>query len=840
MTNYWTNCSRDSRAARGRWIALGLLCAATVWMAGCASVDSASHAERMAALAKVKDERTLYEYAMDRQRHEDVRDAAFNRLTRSDLLFLIVQDKGGTPERRKAALGKIKDDDVLYRVAADGQFEREYRQRAVEGLKRDEPLARLAMDASFDAGLRETALKRIRDDELLLKVAQSPGAGTVLRTLALRRLSGDEARAEALRISDLPVADLMNVLKRIADEDVLGQVMADSQIGSALRQEAAQRVSTEDILVEYVVDSTVPVADRAWTARRLYSSEACERGLLDGQLPEETQLMLADHISGDDVRVRLLNASGVATSVKRRLAEGIGDSEALAGVLGDRRLDSSVRQLAADSLKRDVNRLAATFRKSRDLRGAVLALERLPREATANPEDQRLILGWFKEAEKSGGSDSGAAMALLVERMTMDGARWYVAEVGPHVPEDLRIKCAEQIGNTNLLCKAALRRGDSLKVREAAIKALSAKKFDLHRLLGTGSDTMTRILVLQHLPAAEVRSPNIQRRLVEWFMRFGDTSDELDARARLVGLLAPETEVDGEAIQRKIAQTLVARDSPALRRCARALVVDPEVVEEVVCQKYGLNSSVAEWAVDLISGDTWLGRVAERATNPDVLFRVAARTDSEEVLARIVEGGGPPALRAATAKRLGKQSERLLESLAEGHEVGVAEGALAALEHFNAPMATMVRERWATAERERELERQSHVATRANEDRATLARAEEELRGQADRVLGAEYGRLKVLADIKTCRSWGRLQDQGKWVMNQEISFPGRVTAIKTHWFRADELWMDVDCPGDRYRVYAKTSDLKGADVGKRVRVSGRFVEADSSEVKLKKSLVSY
>lgn len=832
------NCSRSwGWAHRG---ALGLLCLVVGLAAGCASVESASHADRMAALAKEKDQRKLYGYATNERLHEDVRDAAFKRLTRADLLYLIVQNKEEWPDRRKAALGKIGDDAVLYRVAADGQFEREFRHQAVESLKGNEALARLAMDGSIDESVREVSLKRIHDDEMLLKVAQSPGAGRALRVVAIKRIAGDEIRAEALRVSDLPEAELLNVLRRIADEDVLGAVMVDSRVPPMLRQEAAQRVSDEDILVEYAVDSTVPMEDRQRAALRLYSSEACERGLRDGHFPESVQLQLAEHIAGDAVRVRLLNAGDLFSSVKRKLAEGIGDSVALAGVLGDRRLDDSVRQLAADSLKRDVNLLRSTFRQSRDLQGAVMALERLPSEATANTEDQRRILEWFKVAENSGRADARAAMNLFAGRMTMDGARWYVAEVGPHVPEDLRAECLGRIGDTNLLCKAALRRGDSLKVRAAAIEALETKHFDLHRLLGAGSDTMSRILVLQHLPKKEVKSPGIQRRLVEWFMGFGNSEDELDARSRLIGLLAPEAEVDGEGIQKKIAQTLVARDSTALRRAARMLVVDPGVVEGLVCQEYGLNSGVAEWAVGLIAGDAWLARAAERATNPDVLYRVAARTDREDVLSRIVQGNGPASLRAATAKRLGKDSERLLQTLAEGAEAGVADGALAALERIDAEVATAVKERRAAAERARELDRQSMLDKRDREDQATLTKEETELRNKADSVLAEEYGRLKVLADIRTCKAWGRLQEQGKWVLNQEMSFPGHVTAIKKHWFRADELWMDIESPSERYRMYAKTSDLNGADVGSRVRVAGRFVAADSSEVKLKKAIVSW
>lgn len=828
-----------------RWLTIccRALTAAVVGVAaGCASVQSASHEERMAALSRVKDERTLFGYALDGRLKEDVRTAAFERLTRADLLYKIAQDKGQTPEMRRGALRKIRDDGVLFRVAADGAFEKEYREVAVDGVRDAGMLGRIAMDASFGDVLRARALKRIGADSVLAEIVLNPGAGGALRVAALRRVRGDEALASVLSCKGLPEAELRNALRRIADEGVLGEVMADSRVAPSLRQEAAQRVSDEELLVEYAVDATVAVEEREWVAQRLYSPEGCERALLEGGFGAETQAMLAEHVTEDTARVRLLRSAGIADEVRRRLAENIGDGDELVGVVGDRRLGVDVRALAAEQLRRDSRRLAAVFRESRDLQGAALALERLPAEATAGEGDQRRLLGWFKEAEKSGRSDRERLMELIAGRMRTDAGLWHAAELGTRVPVAVRADSLGRISDTNLLRKAVLRKGDSQKVRAAAIRALDAKGVDLQDLLRAAPDAATRILVLQHLPREQVRAPGVQQRLVEWFARFGESSDDMDSRERLIGLFAPEAEVDGEAIQRGIAQTLAARDSPELRRLVRPLLVDPEAVEALVCEEFGRNVPAAEWAVELIVGEAWLGRAAERAMEPEVLLRLLARMEREDAMAKIAERpDNEAAVRAAAARRLGKRSAETLRELAEREgerEVGMATAALTALERVDQNAATEVRERHAAAERERDEKRRAAEEERRRSDEEALGRERDDAWRRSEEAMGDEGREFRVQADVRLCQVWGRLEAQGKIIKPREVSLPGIVTKTETHWFSADELWMKVDCGGVTYSVYAKTFDLDGAAPGKRVWVRGDFVGADDREARLKKATV--
>ena len=811
--------------------------------AGCASVESTSHEERMAALSRVKDERVLFGYATDERLREDVRTAAFERLTRPDLLYKIAQDKERTSEMRRAALRKIRDDGVLFRVAADGEFEREYRAAAIDGVRDGGVLGRIAMDGSIGEGLRARALKRIGEDAVLAEIAQNPGAGESLRVAALRRIRGDGALASVLPCTGLPAAELSNALRRIANEDVLGEVMADSRVAPVLRQEAAKRVSDEELLVEYAVDATVAVEEREWVAQRLYSPESCERALLEGGFGADTQIVLAEHITEDAARVRLLRSGGIYDEVKKRLAENIGDGDELADVVGDPQLGADVRAMAAEQLRRDSRRLVAVFRKSRDLLGAALALERLPSEATASGEDQRRLLGCFKEAEKSGRRDRDRLMALFAGRICSDAGLWHVAELGARVPVSVRVECLGRISDTNLLRKAALRKGDSQEVRAAALRALDEKGGDLQNILRAAQDATTRILVLQHLPAEKVRAPGVQKRLVQWFEQFGESADDMDSRVRLIGLLAPEAEVDGERIQRAIAQTLAVRDSPELRRLVRPLLVNPEAVDALVCGEFGRNVPAAEWAVGLIVGEAWLERAAERAMDPEVLLRLLARMEREDSICKIAERTvNEAAVRAAAVSRLGKGAEELLRKIAEregADEAGVAAAALAALERANSPVAIGVREQRMAAEREREEKRRVADNERQRADEEALRHEREDAWRRSEGVL-SEKGRIfRVQADVRLCQIWGRLEAEGKIIKPREMSLPGIVTKTETHWVAADELWMTVDCEGMKYSVYAKTSDLNGATPGTHVWVRGDFSGADDLEVRLKSAVVN-
>ena len=380
-------------------------------------------------------------------------------------------------------------------------------------------------------------------------------------------------------------------------------------------------------------------------------------------------------------------------------------------------------------------------------------------------------------------------------------------------------------------------------MRAAALRALDAKGCDLQDILRAAPDATTRILVLQHLPVEKVRAPGVQKRLVEWFRQFGESTDDMDSRVRLIGLLAPEAEVDGEIIQRGIAQTLAVRDSPELRRLVRPLLVDPEAVNALVCGEFGRNVSAAEWAVGLIVGEAWLDRAAERAMDSEVLLRLLARMEREDSIGKIAErGANEAAVRAAAVRRLGKGSEALLRKLAEregADEAGVAAAALAALERANSHVAIEVKEQRAAAEREREEKRKVADNERQRADEEALTREREEAWRRSEGALSEEGRVFRVQADIRLCQILGRLEAEGKIIKPREMSLPGIVTKTETHWVAADELWMTVDCEGMKYSVYAKTLDLNGARPGKHVWVRGDFAGADDLEVRLKSAVVN-
>ena len=821
-----------------KWVESWVLFLLVLEIAGCASVESASHADRMNALSKVQDEKRLFGYVLDPKMHEDVRTAAFERLSRSDLLYRLVEDERVDAALRMAALAKLRDENLLFRIAAEQKFQRTVREEAMNRIQDDDLLAQIALDASFPDSFKEKAIARMADDSNLLDVVQSVSLGEALRIHALRKLSEDETRAAALRTTGIPLEEKRTVLRKITDEDVLGGILVDSRVDAMLREEAAQCVSSEETLVSYAVDATVPEEGRNRAARRLYSPVACERALREGRLAEDIQFQLAEHVTDDAARVRLIATSSVALPVRCKLVRDIGNADVLAEMACSARFLETIRMTAAEALKQDERRLLEIFRKSRDLQGALLGIAGLSFKATANPEDQKRILRWFKATETSGRKDVIEQQAMLAERMKEDASLWYVAEIARRVSEPLRMQCIARVSNTQLLCRAAMRKGDSMRVRAAAIDALAKRGFDLHRLLRVQGDAMSRILVLQRLPRKEVQSDGVQRKLLDWFSQFGETKNEMDARACLIGLLSPEANVDDEVIQEKIAKTLLARDSETLRRQVRLLLVEPSVIAALVCEDYGSNPDVAEWAVDLIAGDAWIGRMMERTQNTKILCRLLSRVEREEVMAEVALGTAPAALRVVAIQHLGSQSAETLHRLAAGNEAGVVDAAIAALDHIDASAAAVFRKQREAQERQKKEQREAYLAGRQARDAKAHAQDENELVGKVDDALRGAYQNLHVRADVNTCKAWGRLQEKGTWVRNRDMRLPGVVTRVETHWFRADELWMDVELDGENYRVHARVEELNGAKDGSRVWVSGRFVHANEQSVDLKKCVV--
>lgn len=296
---------------------------------------------------------------------------------------------------------------------------------------------------------------------------------------------------------------------------------------------------------------------------------------------------------------------------------------------------------------------------------------------------------------------------------------------------------------------------------------------------------------------------------------------------------------DTRASQLKIAQMLAANDSKALREKARLVLVDEEAILSLICSPRGSGADLAEWAVGLKLPQKALEVAVGSAATQEAAFSLLARLASPQSLEQIARGYLPAAVRAAAVSRLGAGSERALMGLARDKNAGVRELALVALERTAPEAALAIRAKFAAAARAEEEQRQIALQERDAQDKLDCKLAEDASRTRLDHELQSLWQDLLVQADIRTCRDWGRLQKSGTRVKKRTVCFSGTVDKVKKHWFSKDELWVNVECRGAHYQVYAQVPSAKGIDEKKHVWVKGIFIEADSSEVKLKKAVVT-
>lgn len=750
---------------------------------GCVSIDSTKHEDRMAAVSRVNDQKILGGY-VENAKYDDVKTAALEKITDSETLLEIV--KNGRVDKTKLFM----------------------------------------------------AVDQIRDDETLLAVASAGNVDSDLRCRALGRLDSEQIISKALRISHLDVLERKKALERIKDPDLLADILLDSNLPADIRKEAAPKVTEESVLLRSAMDRTMPEEERNRIARRLRSGESCERVLLAGGLSESVQRDLANRLPDDPSRIRVISARSVSVPVRRSLVGILSNRDAVLAIALDKSISEGIREEAADALCNEPSLLVELFRKAEDLQGAILGLARLPDEESSSPSDQNKILGWFKQAECS--EQSMPAMKLLAGKMTTEQSLWYVAEESCKAPESMRENCLSHITDSNLLVRAACRTDDSLKFREIALNGLRGDAGSIRRVFRECGDANGKILSLQFLPEDDVRDPETQQNLAEWLLSLSETEEELDLSVRILQMLAPETEVDGEAVQGKIAKVLAARDTEDLRAVVRKLLVDPNSIESLVVERFGENPSLAAWAVELIAGDNELEKAVARAKDAFVKCRAASRIRSEAVLVRIAEGKEDDVVRFVAARHLGPESEEVLGRLARSPDPVVAEGSLEAIRRFNEELAGEILAERESAEARRKAARERFLLERAEQARANSIRDIETDRRNLSVSLRPEFENFDIRSRIRDCRDWSRLKARGVRIGEPRVAFPGRVTEVATHWISRDEVWISVAVSGDSFTIHARIRNLDGFAGGDSVLIEGSFESGTDSEATLENATISH
>lgn len=299
----------------------------------------------------------------------------------------------------------------------------------------------------------------------------------------------------------------------------------------------------------------------------------------------------------------------------------------------------------------------------------------------------------------------------------------------------------------------------------------------------------------------------------------------------------PES-ADSRDSQIKIAQFLARRDSGEARAKVHDVLVDDAAILELVCTSHGADSDLASWAAGLGMSPKTLETALYETSDEEVASRLLAQLDEEDSLARVARSHAALPVRAAAAGRLGKGKEQVLLTLAEDQDAGVREAAMSALESIDYPVAGQIKEEHERIRQEEQKKRAEFLRTRTQSDMEDRVAEETKLRKHIDGELQELYRDIDVQAKIRTCRDWGRMQLQGTRVKKRSVEFSGTVTKVETHWLGADEVWVEVDCRGERYGVHAKIAEGDSVVLGNHVLVTGLFTGGDAMLVHLKNASV--
>jgi hypothetical protein len=738
------------------------------------------------------------------------------------------------------ALSKVQDQQVLGEYVENAKYE-DVRTAAIDRITDPEVLLRIVKKRKVRNQLRLAALKRLPDDDSLLDIVASNALEMEFRLQAARRLTTDVAKSKAIRIGDLEMFERKTLLATISDEGTVDGILLDTALPIALRLDAAHRTSNESALLRCIFDSTFSNQERDGIALYLKSSGSCEKALFADGLSEKTQMTLAEKLSDDASRLRIISSDIVATSVRRSMVELISDKGKVLDIVLNANLPEPVREAAADSLRNDEKRLGEAFRNSSDLFGAILGLERLPDPATTSDADQSRLLDWFKKAEQVFHGDASRSMSVIAEKMHAPSSLWYVVGKSAKAPESVRELCLTRISDPNLLVQVACRKGDRLHIREMALDKLKGNVPAIQRVFNDSKDINGAILALERLPSDEIRKASAQRKLANWLNSLSEIGDDLELSVKILVMLQPEAEIDGAEVQMKIARVLATRDSDSLRSVARKLLVDPNSIEALVTEKFGNNQSLAAWAVELVASDAELEKAVYRAHSTFVKCRALSRIENEGVLAKIAQlNNEEEVVRYLALSRLGSGSINLLERFAQGSNVTLAAGAIKALTRIDSKKATAITEEQKKRQQAKKAKRQEFLRMREEQDHAEAQReyAEDKKRFLDDLV--PQYANIDILKNIKKCRAWGTLDRQGVYVGDRKVSFIGRISSTETHWFADDEIDIRVDVYGDSYSVHVEIRRLGDLSIGDRIRVTGQFSSGSNSGVTVRNATLQY
>ena len=487
------------------------------------------------------------------------------------------------------------------------------------------------------------------------------------------------------------------------------------------------------------------------------------------------------------------------------------------------REDLLVRAAWRDDLPEEVRENAVRrIRAENELSGFVVAPglgEKLRRTALAGIADQARLCGFATNA-----AVPAALRRAALDRVDDPALAEALLALRPPPEDWICERAVARAADSAVLRETALRTDLPDAVRSAAANRLDDRAEWL-RLFLDSSDALPALRAVRALPPTAFQTDAGRARALSLLDGLSAAGDA----ALVLPILDGDAALEKPKRQKRIADALLAADSPALRHFAEDNLFDSEAVERIAVEG---PDDLSVWALSLRPGEEAAARIAAGAKSVAAQCRALSLVGSRTKLEDIARRGPSRAVRLAAIARLGKDSRDVLVDLAEDADAAVRTGALARLQKSDGNDADEIaRLRQRDEDLRRRTERELAEAAR----RSAAAEREEE-RDFLQKALGAVGG-----SQIEGFRRYVAVREKERLRGNRTFAFTGRIETI-TRGTGTDILdprrrvVLDVrDESGRRFPVTIDLSvSLSGTiGIGDIATFAGTFRSGDANQVHL-------
>lgn len=782
--------------------------AAALLLAGCATVNSSTRADRLAAVASLSSQEDLYR-AVHETRYRDARDAAARRVTRPDLCARLATRSDLSADVRAEIVGRVTDPAALAGIATDPDTPEEIRAAAVGRI--DDPATLLGLIRTKDApeAIRLAAIARAEAPAEMAAIAAENDESESIRRAALARIGDDEKSwIPLLRAKPAPDGWVLDeAVGHVSSSAALAAFAARREMPAAQRRAALAKISDPDAMVRVAAlrgddrelrrAALARIGDdgKRW-ARLLRADPRLEDWVLEEAIPR----------ADDPERLAALLADRRLAAKLRILAAGrVDDQPALVAVASDRGDEEPVRRAALARVADPAlfARFLADHAEAPGMRAA----------AAARVDDQSAL-----SAIAGDGTDAEPVRRAALARISDEGVSLGLLAAEPVLEDWVLEKAVANVASPGGLATVLLSKGLPEAVRASASERLSDAA-ERRRVFAESTDDYAAAATFDALDADALAAPAAQRRLLSLFREGKDAA----LRRRAMLALGPGADLVRSADQMRIARALLAGDGEDARAFARRTMFDRAAVI-LVATKGG--DALGAWALGLVQDPETAEKIALGAESVPVQCRAVALLRDEAQFARVARDGRSGAVRGSAAMNLTKASGDLLRKLAEDPDEAVRTAAVARLRDTGADRAAAKLATKSEAHRKaeeaarakaelEEAERQAAEDRRAFEEEALAAAAASQIGGYRFFVdKRAEHPKIPP----KAFRFTGRVAEGGRGTLS--LGLP--------------------DGSGSRFSVEARLAERHSRKIGpgEIVTVSGTYREGSRDRVVLRDATV--